>query len=334
MTEKIDFVVTWVDGNDLAWREEHNHYAKLEHKEVDNIDVRFRDWDNLKFWFRGVEQFAPWVNKIYFVTYGHLPEWLNTDNPKLQIVKHTDFIPKEYLPTFNSFVIEYFFHKIEGLSEYFVYFNDDMFLIDHVTSSRFFRKGLPCDIGGMTFNFHGGMFGASVLLAKTLINEHFNKQEVVLKSLSKWFNMRYLSQSVQNLLCSIVRRKEFTGFTNPHIPQAYLKKLYEVVWSNCEKDLKRTCSNKFRSYGDVCHWVIRYWQLASNYFTPCNVYKDGIYYLIDDSNASEVAKCISQQKKKMICINDSDDILNFERVKGVIMEAFEEILPEKSQFEK
>ena len=99
----IDFVVTWVDGNDPAWQQEKQKYTAV------NADVRvnrYREWDQLKYWFRAVEKYAPWVNKIHFVTWGHLPEWLDTTNPKLNIVNHKDYIPEEYLPTFSSHTIE------------------------------------------------------------------------------------------------------------------------------------------------------------------------------------------------------------------------------------
>ena len=66
MNEKIDFVIIWVDGGDAEWRKEKNKYAGIPNEEI-NGDARFRDWDNLKYWFRGVEKFAPWVGNIYFV---------------------------------------------------------------------------------------------------------------------------------------------------------------------------------------------------------------------------------------------------------------------------
>ena len=167
MDNKIDFIITWVDGNDPVWRKDFEHYSELERKEVDKGAVRFRDWETLHYWFRGVEKFAPWVNRIYFVTYGHIPIWLNTDHPKLQIVRHEDFIPSEYLPTFNSNVIEFYFYKIKGLSEKFVYFNDDMFLINHVCPERFFRDGLPCDFPALSDSVHSNptMFDSSVFLS-------------------------------------------------------------------------------------------------------------------------------------------------------------------------
>ena len=77
---KIDFVVTWVDGNDEKWQKEKLMYEQLEKKEDDKFDIwnnnkiRYRDWDLLRYWFRGIEKNAPWVNKIYFVTYGHIPQ--------------------------------------------------------------------------------------------------------------------------------------------------------------------------------------------------------------------------------------------------------------------
>ena len=73
----IDFVMLWVDDTDPEWRKQRNLYSGKDEAMVDNREARYRDWDTLKYWFRGVEKFAPWVNKIYFVTCGHLPEWLN-----------------------------------------------------------------------------------------------------------------------------------------------------------------------------------------------------------------------------------------------------------------
>ena len=141
MQNAVDFVIIWVDGNDPEWRREKNEYKGVLTREEDDSEHRYRDWDNLQYWFRGVEKFCPWVRTIHFVTWGHLPKWLNTDNPKLHIVNHRDYIPAEYLPTFSSHTIELNLHRIEGLSERFVYFNDDMFIIKPTTEMDFFRNG-------------------------------------------------------------------------------------------------------------------------------------------------------------------------------------------------
>ena len=141
----LDFVITWVDGNDKEWQKEKWTYSAKNDIISDNDDreERYRDWDNLQYWFRGIEKYAPWVRTIHFVTCGHLPAWLNTNHPKLHIVKHSDYIPKKYLPTFNSHTIEWNFHRIEGLSERFVYFNDDMFLFKPTSPEDFFLGNCP-----------------------------------------------------------------------------------------------------------------------------------------------------------------------------------------------
>ena len=334
MEEKIDFVITWVDGNDPAWRKERDHYAELEHREVDNSNVRFRDWETLRYWFRGVEKFAPWVNKIFFVTWGHVPEWLDVNHPKLQIVKHEDFIPSEYLPTFNSYVIEFYFHRIKGLSDQFVYFNDDFFLLDSVKPNRFFKNGLPCDTGSFYIYNRKGMFGTSVYLAIQLINDHFDKLDTVSKAFSKWVSPLYLNYSLRNILSFLTKKREFCGFFDHHLPQGFLKRTYDEVWKKCENELKRTSRNKFRQYGDVSFWLLRYWQLASNSFSPYHFYKDGAYFYIQDQNIARIKDCIKHQRKKMICLNDTEETSNYEKSKREILNAFEAILPDKCSFER
>lgn len=333
MDEKIDFIISWVDGNDSNWLNERNHYAQMEHMEIDNGAIRYRDWELLRYWFRGVEKFAPWVNKIYFITCGHLPEWLNISHPKLKIIKHSDYIPQEYLPTFNSNVIEYYLHNIPGLSEQFVYFNDDMFLTDNVLPPIFFKKGLPCDVGGMKSTNNRGIFGTNVYLARMLINDYFKKRDVIKKNLNKWFNYRYLFFSFRNIFYYFISGKEFVGFIDHHLPQPYLKRTFTNVWRNCEKDLIRSSKSRFREYGGVAFWLMRYWQLASGDFFPCNPYKSGAYFELGKDNICMIEECIRLQKKQLICLNDSGFVEDYYKIQKIIAKAFDSILPDRCSFE-
>ena len=122
----IDFVIPWVDDTDELWLKKMAEFTGQDTK-IGNCEARYRDWDTLKYWFRGVEKFAPWVRHIYFISDNQKPEWLNTEHPKLKWIKHSDYIERQYLPTFSSHTIEWNLHRIEGLSENFVYFNDDVF---------------------------------------------------------------------------------------------------------------------------------------------------------------------------------------------------------------
>ena len=141
--EKIDFVVTWLDSNDPEWLKQYEYYKPS--SKGDLSKARFRDMNIFQYWFRAVERYAPWVNKVFVVTNGKNPDWLNPNHPKLVLVKHEDYMSQEYLPTFNSCAIELSFHRIEGLSEHFVYFNDDMFLNGPAKPEYYFKNGLPCD---------------------------------------------------------------------------------------------------------------------------------------------------------------------------------------------
>ena len=92
---------------------------------------------------RSAEKCVPWVRKVFLVVADetHIPKWLNTNNPKLRIVCHREFIPNELLPTFNSSLIEFFFYRIEDLSDIFITSNDDMYFLQPIPKNFFVDGG-------------------------------------------------------------------------------------------------------------------------------------------------------------------------------------------------
>ena len=198
---EIDFVVTWVDMDDPKWKEEFYKYSdKIDNSVNEKSEARFRDYGFLKYWFRGVDLFAPWVRKVHFVTSGQKPEWLNIDHPKLNMVSHKDYIPEEYLPVFNSNLIEIYMHKIPDLSEQFVYFNDDFFITNHLSPTRFFENGLPKDIAAFRKNTGISQFEKMLKNNIRLINKHFDKREVFKRDAWKWYEPSYGSRGRLNYL--------------------------------------------------------------------------------------------------------------------------------------
>ncbi|KAF6118816.1 N-acetylglucosamine-1-phosphate transferase subunits alpha and beta [Phyllostomus discolor] len=88
---------------------------------------RFEDNEELRYSLRSIERHAPWVRNIFIVTNGQIPSWLNLDNPRVTIVTHQDvFRNLSHLPTFSSPAIESHIHRIKGLSQKFIYLNDDV----------------------------------------------------------------------------------------------------------------------------------------------------------------------------------------------------------------
>ena len=330
MSEAIDFVIIWVDGNDPEWQEDKFKYS--EDTDGDKRNIRFRDWDNLQYWFRAVENYAPWVNKIHFVTWGHLPSWLNTNHPKLNIVKHEDYIPEEYLPTFSSHPIELNLHRIEGLAERFVYFNDDMFLTRKVEKEDFFKNGLPCDVPvpypcGNTSRLS---IGAIISNNMGIINTRFNKKESIKNNFLKWYNPFLYKRHFISVL-TMAPYKHFGNFLTTHLQHSYLKSTFIEVWEEEEETLRKTSENKFRSSSDVNQWLMRYWQIASGNFSPSDI-NDGKLFMLGNDN-EEAFEAIRKQKYKTVCTNDKIDIDDFEKQKELLKNAFDSILPNKSKFE-
>lgn len=331
--EKIDFVILWVDNHDPFWLKEKRKY-QINDVAIQDNDVRYRDWDNLKYWFRGVEKFAPWVHKIYFVTWGHLPTWLDTSHPKLEIVNHKDFIPKEYLPTFSSHTIELNLHLIKSLSEKFVYFNDDTFILKNMSPRDFFSHGLPR--GNAILNAYIPEEYNSVSFVGnndiSVINKHFRKNNVIFSHIFDFFNIKYGFANLRSLL--LMPWSRFPGFVEYHLPNAYLKKTFEEVWKTEHEVLHNTCLHKFRNVKlDLNQWVMRHWQIVNHSFIPQSP-KIGIYFDLND-DINKIIRMIQGQKRKMICLNDANLLPEeFEYKKKLVIDAFDKILPEKSSFER
>ena len=325
----IDFVMTWVDGNDPEWQIEKQKYAKVADVRYNPNNARYREWDTLKYWFRGVELYAPWVRKVHFVTCGHVPSWLNLDNPKLNFVKHSDYIPTEYLPTFSSHPIELNFHRINGLSEQFVYFNDDVFINAPVKPYDFFKGGLPCDCAVRNIPTIS-KFGHIDLNALIILDKHFNFIKQFRKNPFKYLNWRYGFQNFRFLFLS--PWPIYCGFKNTHTAYSYLKSTLEEVWEKESDLLTETCNRRFRDDRDVNQYIFRYWQLAKGTFTPRN-YNFSKLYCISHSNIDAIVEDIKISKPKAICLNDNESIVDIESLKRRLIDAFEHVFPEKSSFE-
>ena len=377
-TPKIDFVITWVDGSDEEWLAEKRAFVEgrpliektsstskrafaenqpstknqpsiigrpsLEKPRFDSSDLRFRnDFDFLKYWFRGVEKFAPWVNHIFFVTAGHLPDWLNLQHPKLKIIHHSDFIPKEFLPTFNSHTIENNLHRIKELSENFVYFNDDFYLLKKTRPEDFFKEG---QYQGRTQLLPRAFFAENILINNpsrdifpyiqmnnmALMNQDYDKRSFYKLHKTKAYNIKYGIFNLRNFLL-----KPWRGFSllyDPHCAISYKKSTFETVWRKHEEILKETSLHRFRSDRDVSHLIFYYTQLLEGKFIPRNAnFSHHTMLNKDESQNLQIIRMVESQKYHILCINDGE-VKNPAKTKASLTAAFNKILPEKSTFEK
>ena len=328
----IDFVITWVDMNDPKWQADFSKYSGRKENTKNGVsEARFRDNGFLRYWFRGVEKFAPWVRRIHFVTSGQKPEWLDESNPKRNLVNHKDYIQEEFLPTYNSVVIERYIHRIPGLADHFVYFNDDFYIINTIAPTRFFRNGMPCDIAAFLYNPSWSQWYKRIKNNLKIINRHFDKREVMRRDRDKWFHKSYGSKAHWNYLLKPYGK--FITLRTPHNAQPYLKSTFEEVWAVAGKELTETSVNRFRALNDLTPELFRTWQICRGNFEPYNTYSDTKMFPLM-VRPRQAVRAIYNQSYSLICLNDNVHIRNYDRVMADIRAAFESILPEKSGFER
>lgn len=334
----IDFVLPWVDDSDPSWKKEKEHYWKQSAKDNNqdgNSKARFRDWNNLQYWFRGIEKFTPWVNKVFFVTWGHVPKWLNINHPKIRIIKHEDYIPKKYLPVFSANPIEINFHRIKELSEHFVYLNDDMFIINHMSKDDFFHNGLPREMAvryPLYTHRENETFQHMLFTMTGIINSCFDVPKAIRANRAKWYSLKYGKYLPNNILMS--HFPFISGLMTPHVPSSLRKTTMEEVWRQLDKELSETSSHRFREMNDITQYIFRYWEMLKGTFEPTNILNYSGEFFCHKAGNELLYDAIKKQRYKMICINDNFQEEDMDSVMKEVINAFESILPEKSTFEK
>ena len=221
-SEPIDIIVPWVNSNDLIWKQEFEYWKEKETGIKD--PCRYRDWGFIKFVLRSINENCPWCRYIFLILSGpsQIPDWLNINAPKLRIIYHKDYIPKEFLPTFNSNVIEMFFSDIEDLSENYILINDDMFFCQNKNEDFYFKNNTPVVLKSTICPSGNTEFNRSILNTRNISNE-------ILKIDTKY-------------IC-----------WGDHLPICYNKTLQLFIRS--KKDLTKFCVNKFRKDNDITHFL-------------------------------------------------------------------------------
>ena len=168
-----------------------------------------------------------------------------------------------------------------------------------------------------------------------VLNRNFSKKKVVRKHPFLFFNPAY---GLKNNLYSLYTMASpvFPGFRRTHTAQSFLKDSFVDVWDKEPQTLDATCACKFRSFFNVNQYLFRYWQIAQGRFAPVNMHSVRQRFDLDVDDAGDIAKAICEKKYKAICINEdeNENLDVFENIQKKLVAAFEQILPQKSTFEK
>lgn len=228
VTFPVDVVYTWVDGEEPQMRAKRARYQ--EHGIAEILDKetnasRYTSHDELKYSLRSLAMYADFVRHIYIVTDGQKPHWLDDSAPGITVVDHRDIFPQDVLPVFNSHAIETRLHHIPGLSDHYLYFNDDVFVGRRVTPEHF---------------FHGsGLMKIPVSPLKIGVGKP-HAEETATNSAGK---------NVRRLLLEKFGRMTTNNFMHTPLPQQ--RETLQTLEELFAQDISRTTASRFRSPQDI-----------------------------------------------------------------------------------
>lgn len=291
----MDAVITYVNGQDPIWQQSYS-----EHAGAPAVTKHFRDWGTLKYLLRGIETHLPFIRNVHLVVSGtsQIPEWADREN--LHIVLHEDIIPHEFLPVFNSTAIEMFLHRIPGLDEEILYFNDDFFPVADCRAEDFFENGRAF-IKFSRHIFAGNMYKKHVRNSDRMVRRAFGLPSSVI-------------------------------FLRPqHTCYPMMRSESEALYALMEREILESVTpvRNEKNYNGGIH------QLCLHYKGKTGPSRTtGKYFSLALHSAERIGEYILAPKRNFVCINDVQlDEDKFNRYRTSLLAAFERKFPKKSRFE-
>lgn len=316
----VDIVIPWVDGSNEKWRKNFEFYRSVEGNEIGEEGFRSSK-ELLELWLIGALKYATWAHKIFIVV-DRLTDLSGMDIQKdnIEIVYHDEFIPKDYLPTFNSNVIECFAYLIPNLAEHFVLFNDDCYLVNKTTKEDFFTPdGRAIDTDQVYPVGVSEVYSHTIVNNLIFINGRLNfkkyRAEFFKRNLKSIFRPRTFRSLMFNKLLS-----SFHGWQDEHIPIAYTRTMFKQTFGTFDELHHQLLSgSKFRKFSDVSHLLVRFWRLAKFDYSPRGFRTLGVYTEIEPGGQQKKLEQLLEAQHKIICVND------IEMSKNEAQQAYDEL---------
>lgn len=298
--DPIDIVISWVDGNDPVHRKKMAGYLTGQ-KDSGHDDVagstRFASIGEIRFCIASINRFAGFVRQIFIITDGQDPDLedfmkMHFDNPvPMHIVDHRTIFKgyEYYLPTFNSRAIETMLWRIPGLSERFIYMNDDFLFTSPCTENDFFR-------GDMTVCYAEWY---STLFARALR---------LLKPKKKGHKPIGFKDSMLNAVDILGQRHRFLYLS--HSPRALKKSFFEKFFKDRPDVMIRNIRHKFRDASQYNSQELFY--LTEHRAGRCIVVspKDTVLYMKPKKRegyvSGKLAAFDKKQDARFCCFNSLD----------------------------
>lgn len=292
----MDIVITYVNGLDPVWQRD---YEKYTNQPV--LEKRFRDWGTLRYLFRGIAENMSFIRKVHLVVSheSQVPEWVNRN--EVHIVLHKDIIPAEFLPTFNCNPIEMHLHRIEGLDEEYLYFNDDVFPMLKCEKSDFFQGG-KCFLGMSHHLFAFDMF-------------------------------KKICRNSDRLARRALNMKQRCFFLRPqHVCTPMFKSECGEVYSKVPAEIAKTSATRIRCESNYNQYLFLDYMYLKGKLVKKRLSKK--HFSLGIVSSSKLREFITKPSHKLVCINDVQ--LSEERyieLRNALLDAFEVRFPKKSKYE-
>ena len=287
----IDYVVPMVFHDDQLWQQDYRKVRVYDERNLFDF-VRFRSWDTEHLLVRCVKRFMPFVRNIYVILARESQKKAWMDDEGVRIVYHREFIPDRFLPTFNSATIEMFLHRIPGISDRFIYGNDDMFPVSELTEEDFFIGDVPC----LHHEVKPFPDAPSIFHNACRKSANFAARE---------FGIKY----------------DRTFLKGGHSMTPMLKKTWEYLWKIGGDDIMRSIS-AFRESRNMYQWIAPFWHHhAGNYIdkVPVRVY-------VSTMNTVETVRNTILGRDGIICVNDNECVVYYMEYGEAVKAALEERL--------
>ncbi len=285
MERNIDLVVPMVFPEDKEWQHDFARY----HGGDACCNVRFRSWGTEELLIRCVEKYMPWLHAVYILLSreSQVKPWMERYS-KLKVVFHREFIPEKHLPCFSSPCIEMFLARIPGLSEYFIYANDDMFPLSPLSPDDFFLHGKPC------VHFRDKSFPES---PNVFHRKCLNQQNVIGAPFGKHYVHTWL----------------YTG----HSYAPMLKSACEAVWQKYGKEIEKRINPLSRNE----HSFNQYVYLLYQHYAKLDIDHAPRTQYADNGRATwDIPSLINDPMAGVVCLNDNENIKDWKQRARLVRE--------------
>jgi hypothetical protein len=309
----VDVVYTWVNSEDEDWIKMFKQHAPDALTDASS-KARFYNRDELKFSLRSINEYMSWVRNVYIVSNCAPPDWIDLKNSKLKWIAHEKLFNKKSLPVFSSHAIETKLHKIKGLSNYFIYFNDDVML-----SRTTFKQD---------FYFSNG-------IVKLALEPYGNVSGDLKEGEPDYLNA---ARNVQALI-----DKDFDVIPtqlHTHSPLVLRKDILKEIEENYKSEITETAKQKFRKITDIS---------LPSFFFPHYAYSTGkaikserkTLLIQQNHNFLKRFKELKSEKKQAdlrkrhlsFCLNDGGNSHENHKWNTETISFLKEYFPQKSEFE-